>query len=116
LGAETRNPAKAEVKVQLGLPKLQVVTLDGTELGALIPNTTLPAVVTCTLLVVVLLPEAMEKPVPPDQLTVGVPVADIVPVTPLVYAVHGTKASEQAWMVNVLGVQVTPVALPCISR
>ena len=93
--------------MQLGAPKLQVVAVAAA--GELVAeNTDVPGVVTCTSLVTVLLPAGMEKPLPPDQFTVVVPVALRVPVSPLVKAVVHA-ASAQALIVSVLGVQVRPV-------
>src|SRR5689334_16205978 len=81
-GTVNWRPASTAVKVQAGLPKLQVVALLGVTLKLDAPNTTLPAVVTCTLLVVVLAPAAIVKFAPLGQTTLGVPVAVSVPVRP----------------------------------
>ena len=117
LGTAKTKPALLAVKVQLGEPKLQVVALVAAGVaGEVTPNTTLPTDVTCTFLVTELLPAGMTKPAPVappvalSQLTVGVPVALKVPLTPPVYnLVHA--ASAQARIVSVLGAQVKPVPL-----
>ena len=64
-------------------------------------------------MVTVLLPAAIANaPLPPAQLTVGIPDALKVPLTPPVYAVvHAVL--EQALRVSVLDAQVTPVPVPC---
>jgi hypothetical protein len=79
-----KKPASAEVNVQPGDPKLQVVADNPAGL-ATAPNTVLPTVVTCTFLVTVLLPGAIVKPFPPVQFTVGGgPDALKVPLTPAI--------------------------------
>src|SRR5690349_1032965 len=55
------SPESAAVKVQAGLPKLQVVELVADWLRLVVPKTTLPAETTWALSVVLLEPEAMVK-------------------------------------------------------
>ena len=82
------NPAVLPEKVQAGDPKLQAVALVAVGALAVAPNRTLPAAATCTFLVTVLEPAAIVKllplapPVVLSQFTLGVPVADSVPLTP----------------------------------
>ena len=83
------KPAVFAVKVQAGVPKLQTVGLNGVGTALDMPNTTEPAVATCTFLVTRLVPAGMTNPdpvLPPvelSQLTVGGgPEALKVPVTP----------------------------------
>ena len=70
------------MKVQLGLPKLQLVGLVGVRLRPVVPTLTLPGLVTCMLQVLVLAPDAMLKLAPAGQTTLGVPVAVSVPDRP----------------------------------
>ena len=81
------------------------------------PSTTLPTVVTCTSLVVELLPLGMLNDAPLGQFTVmPAPVAVSVPVTPAVYA-DAQAASLHATMVSVEGLHVRPLPVPWrISR
>ena len=82
-GTSNTKPLSAAVKLQPGLPKLQLVVLVGTGAAPLAPNTTLPTLVTCTVVVTVPLPAGMLKAAPPGQLTVmPAPVAVSVPVAP----------------------------------
>ena len=68
---------------------MQLVALVGTGVGEAVPNTTLPAVTTCTFFVTLFEPDAMTNPAPaappvePSQFTVmPAPVALSVPLTP----------------------------------
>ena len=80
-----------------------------------VPKTTLPGVVTCTVFVTVLLPDGMLNEAPPVILVVGVPVDVIVPVDPLVWRMV-QAASAQAFTVTIVDRHVMPLAeLLCIS-
>ena len=78
------------------------------------PKTTLPGVVTCTLALPTPVAPIENAVVPPDQLMVGVPVADKVPVTPPPYVVEQVGL-EHAFSANIIGAQVSPEATPSIS-
>jgi hypothetical protein len=80
-GRSNSRPASAAVKVQAGLPKLQLAAFKAAGVLLATPSTAGVVVVTCTLTVVLPLPDGMLKAVPAGQATEP-PVAPRVPVTP----------------------------------
>ena len=83
LGTSKTKPASAAVKVQAGLPKLQLSALLAAGVLLATPSTVAVVVVACRLTVVLLLPEAMLNAAVAGQFTLP-PVACRVPLTPLV--------------------------------